>query len=122
MSDAVLLAIIAVVASLLTGTVVVAVGVWADGRRKRAEAATASEAVTQAARVAGAVVEQQELSKVRQEYRDQIHQLRAEMQALRDRLDAKDVEIDKLQDENRTLRADVRDLTGRLAQYERKHP
>lgn len=70
-----MLAMIGVVSSLLTGTLVVAVGVWADGRRKRSEASVAASAA-----------EQNELVKVRMEYRERIERLEA-------RLDAKDAEI-----------------------------
>lgn len=75
MSEPVLLAVIGVVSSLLTGTLVVAVGGWADGRRKRADASVAAEAA-----------EHNELVKVRMEYRERIERLEA-------RLDAKDAEI-----------------------------
>lgn len=75
MTEPVQLALIAVIASLLAGTIVVAVGVWADGRRKRSDAGVAAQAA-----------DQNELVKVRMEYLNRIEKLES-------RLDQKDSEI-----------------------------
>lgn len=108
-SEAVQLALIAIVSSLVTGGLLVVVAMWANTRQKRTEAQVKRDDK-----------DQDELSNVRREYLEEIRTLRLEIKALRDRLDTKDREIDTLQDENRTLRADVRDLKGRLAQYEKE--
>lgn len=109
MSEAVQLAIIAVISSLVTGGVVVAVGVWADGRRKRADAG-----------VAAAAVEQNELVKVRMEYRDEIKALRKEIKELRDRLDAKEQENRGLSITVARQEARIVDLEADLAQLHRE--
>lgn len=100
MTEAVQLAIIAVIASLTTGTIVVAVGVWADGRRKRSDASVAAQAN-----------EHNELVKVRMEYRDEIKALRDEIRSLRDRLDAKE-------QENRALSITVARQEARIGDLE----
>ncbi len=109
MSDAVTLAIIGVISSLITGTLVVAVGVWADGRRKRADAGVAASAI-----------EQNELVKVRMEYRERIEKLEK-------RLDEKDAELRGLSKELADARvivaqqaAKIADLEADLAQLHRE--
>lgn len=109
MSDAVTLAIIGVISSLVTGTLVVSVGVWADGRRKRADANVATQAN-----------EHNELVKVRMEYRERIEKLER-------RLDEKDAQIGVL---NKDLAAanvtiarqetKIADLEADLAQLHRE--
>ena len=100
MSDAISLAVIGVVSSLLTGTLVVAVGVWADGRRKRADAGVARDAV-----------EQNELSKVRMEYLGRIERLEK-------RLDEKDAEIRSLGRELADARVVVAQQAARITDLE----
>lgn len=109
MSDAVTLAIIGVVSSLVTGTLVVAVGVWADGRRKRADGSVAQN-----------LNDQNELVKVRMEYRERIERLEK-------RLDDKDAEIRALTKDlgaaNVTIAqqaARITDLEADLAQLHRE--
>lgn len=100
MTEPVLLAVIGVVSSLLTGTLVVAVGVWADGRRKRSEAS-----------VAALAVEQNELVKVRMEYRERIERLEA-------RLDAKDGEIRVLTERLSQAGVTIAQQTARIQSLE----
>lgn len=100
MSDAVTLAVIGVVSSLLTGTLVVAVGVWADGRRKRSDAT-----------VAGNLKDQDELVKVRMEYRERIERLEK-------RLDDKDAELKVLGKELSDARVIVAQQAARIADLE----
>lgn len=100
MSEPVILAVIGVVSSLLTGTLVVAVGVWADGRRKRSEAS-----------VAALAVEQNELVKVRMEYRERIERLEA-------RLDAKDGEIRVLTERLSQAGVTIAQQTARIQSLE----
>lgn len=111
MSDPVLLAIIGVVSSLITGTLVVAVGVWADGRRKRAEGEAETRRQEAAAKVKADDKGMDELSKVRDEYREQIRELRGEIKELRDRLDAKERE-------NRELSVTVARQDARITDLE----
>lgn len=100
MSEAVTIAVIGVVSSLLTGTVVVAVGVWADGRRKRADANVTERAV-----------EQSELVKVRMEYRERIERLEK-------RLDEKDHELRTLGKELSDARVVVAQQAARITDLE----
>lgn len=100
MSDAVMLAIIGVVSSLVMGTVVVAVGVWADGRRKRADAG-----------VAAGLNDQTELARVRVEYLNRIEKLEQ-------RLDGKDAEIRTLTKELADARVTIAQQSARIADLE----
>lgn len=100
MSDAVLLSMIGTVTTLLMGTLVVAVGVWADGRRKRADAG-----------VAAGVVEQSELAKVRMEYLGRIERLEQ-------RLDAKDAEIRVLTSDLGKANVTIAQQASRIADLE----
>lgn len=111
MSEAVQLSLIAVVASLLTGTIVVAVGVWADVRRKRSEAAVAALAVTTAAKVAAETHDQRELVQVRDEYRLRIDKLEA-------RLDAKDQQIAVLTADLGRANVTIAQQAARIAEME----
>ncbi len=100
MSEPVQLAIIAVIASLTTGTIVVAVGVWADGRRKRADAGLAERAN-----------EHNELVKVRMEYRERIEKLEK-------RLDEKDAEIRTLTKDLGAANVVIAQQTAKIADLE----
>lgn len=100
MSEPVQLAIIAVIASLTTGTIVVAVGVWADGRRKRADAGVAAMAA-----------DQNELVKVRMEYRERIERLEK-------RLDDKDAEIRILTKDLGTANVTIAQQAARITDLE----
>lgn len=100
MSDAVTIAIIGVVSSLVTGTLVVAVGVWADGRRKRADAG-----------VAAAASDQTELGRVRLEYLNRIEKLEA-------RLENKDAEIRQINKELGDARVTIAQQAARIADLE----
>lgn len=100
MSDAVTLAVIGVVSSLLTGTLVVAVGVWADGRRKRADAT-----------VAAGLNDQSELAKVRMEYLGRIERLEK-------RLDDKDQEIKALTKDLGAANVTIAQQAARIADLE----
>lgn len=100
MPESVQLAIIAVIASLCTGTIVVAVGVWADGRRKRADAGLVT-----------AANEHNELVKVRMEYRERIERLEK-------RLDDKDAQISALQQSLSDARVIVAQQAARITDLE----
>jgi septal ring factor EnvC (AmiA/AmiB activator) len=100
MTEAVQLAVIAVVASLSTGTIVVAVGVWADGRRKRSDARVKSEDKAQ-----------DELAKVHDEDRKRIAKLE-------ERLDQKDTEIRGLGQQLYDARVIVAQQAAKIADLE----
>lgn len=100
MSDAVLLAVIGVVSSLATGTIVVAVGVWADGRKKRAEATVSHDGKNF-----------DELAKVRAEYL-------ARIERLEERLDERDSDIRRLEKELADARVMVAQQAARIADLE----
>lgn len=92
MSDSVSLAVIGVILALVNGVVVVSVGAWADGKKKRAEAELEAQRQAAAAKAQAEGKGHDELSKVREEYRQQIQDLRGEVRELRERLDAKEQE------------------------------
>lgn len=100
MSDPVALAVIAVVSSLVSGTVVVAVGVWADGRKKRADAGVAAQAN-----------DQNELARVRVEYLNRIERLEK-------RLDDKDQEIRALTKDLGAANVTIAQQAARIADLE----
>lgn len=101
-SEVVQLAMIALATSLLTGTVVVAVAAWAEGRRSRSAASATTAVAAQATTAAANAVEQTELARVRVEYRERIG-------ALETRLDKKDEQI-------ATLSKDLSDARVLVAQ------
>lgn len=100
MSDAVTLAIIGVISAFVSGGVTVAVGAWADARKKRQEAALASD---------GRGFD--ELTKVRAEYL-------ARIERLEKRLDEKDAEMRALHKELGDARVIVAQQAARIADLE----
>lgn len=100
MSDAVLLAAIAVVASLVSGGLVKAIGAWADARGRRTDAM-----------LAASVVEQSELARVRMEYLGRIERLEK-------RLDEKDAELRALGRELSDARVVVAQQAARITDLE----
>jgi peptidoglycan hydrolase CwlO-like protein len=113
MTEPVILAVLGLVGVLLNGVVVVAVAAWISTRKTRSEAKVKADEVSAQAKLVADGKREDELAIVRREYL-------ARIERLEQRLEEKDRQIQKLQEEVETLLDERRDLKSTAREQARK--